>query len=85
MPLAGPLEYEREDFRKTYLKKTEIPTEGWRQETDAEYKARTDKLLEKLEAKQPKRNPNWKPGDPLLVHWTDVAELTGAVARPGDF
>lgn len=41
--------------------------------------------VDAIEAKQAERIPGWKPGHRLVVYWSDIAEATGAVARPGDF
>jgi len=75
MPLAGPLTYTREELLRTY---------GREDRRNGE-KPLTTAHVDAIEAKQLERNPNWKKGDALLVHWSDIAEATGAVARPGDF
>ena len=75
MPLAGPLEFTRAELLRSFGKKDKRNGE----------KPLTDAHIDAIEAKQLERNPKWKPGDKLLVHWQDIADATGAVARPGDF
>jgi len=74
MPLAGALTYSREELLRSYGRQFEGGS-----------KPLTDAHIDTIEAKQLERNPDWKPGDPLLVHWQDIEDATGAVARPGDF
>jgi len=45
----------------------------------------TEAHIAAIEAKQSSRIPGWRPGHRLVVFWKDIAEATGAVARPGDF
>ena len=75
MPMAGPLTYTRAELLRSYGKDDHRNGE----------KPLIDAGIDAIEAKQLERNPNWKKGDPLLVYWNDIAEVTGAVARPGDF
>ena len=74
MPLAGPLTFSREKLLRTFGRQFEGGS-----------KPLTDDHINSIEAKQLERNPNWKPGDPLLVHWEDIADATGAKAYVGDF
>lgn len=37
-----------------------------------------------IETKQSERIPGWKPGDRLVVFWSDIEEVTGAKAYCGD-
>lgn len=46
--------------------------------------ALTDADIDAIEKKQAERIPGWQPGDRLVVFWRDIADATGAVARPGD-
>ena len=93
MPLAGPLKMSREETRSRFFKRQKIWINAERYdqpgtehlETDQEYTARVNPLLDLIEAKQLGRNPKWKQGDPYLLYWKDIEETTGAVAYVGDF
>ena len=78
MPLAGGLTYTREELLRTY------GGDSRNKRLNGE-KPLIETQINTIEAKQSKRNPNWKPGDPLLVCWSDIADATGAVALPGNF
>jgi hypothetical protein len=41
--------------------------------------------IDAVEAKQAERIPGWKPGDRLIVFWSDIEKATGAKAYVGDF
>lgn len=47
-------------------------------------RALTDANIDTIEEKQAERIPGWQPGHRLVVFWRDIADATGAVARPGD-
>lgn len=74
MPLAGPLKFTRAELAEDF---------GTKHRDTA--RAITEAQIDAIEAKQVERNPNWKPGDKLLVHFKDLEEAVGLVVRWGDF
>ena len=75
MPHAGPLSFTRERLLELF---------GFENHPPGERKL-TSEDIDIIEGFQIKRNPHWKNGDPMLVYWKDIADLTGAKAYIGNF
>ncbi len=70
------------DGHQLYTREGLLATYGREHEDGSE--PLTAAHVDAIEKKQAERIPGWQPGHRLVVFWRDIAEATGARARPGD-